>query len=138
MVFTVDFISVLLSDKTHRGLCPGCHHVIHFSFKLGHLFFKSFVFHQCYTLFSHEVAEVGVRNVMTQWGSRFVGRGIFANSREALAKKTGWTIEEREVPCWTKFMSGSGGGMCSVFTGSIAIVRWHTNMVTGEYVGYPE
>ena len=25
-----------------------------------------------------------------------------------------------------------------VMSGSTEVVRWHTNMVTGEYVGYPD
>lgn len=81
--------------------------------------------------------EVNVRYVDTRYGPKYVGNGVFANSMKALLKKTGWTTEERNVPCWTKFMPGSGGGMCSVYTGTIGVVRWHTNMVTGEYVGYP-
>lgn len=82
--------------------------------------------------------EVYVRYVDTRYGPKYVGNGIFANSRKALLKKTGWKTEERNVPCWTKFIPGSGGGMCAVYTGTVGIVRWHTNMVTGEYVGYPE
>jgi len=89
----------------------------------------------CY--FDENGNEVNVRWVQTRYGSKLVGNGIFANSKKALVKKTGWTVEERQVPCWTSFVSGSGGGMCSVYTGSIAVVRWHTNMVTGENVGYP-
>ena len=30
-----------------------------------------------------------------------------------------------------------GTGLCGAFNSTIEVVRWHTNMVTGEYVGYP-
>ncbi|MDR1516447.1 MAG: hypothetical protein LBS45_12210 [Synergistaceae bacterium] len=82
--------------------------------------------------------EVYVRYVDTRYGPKYVGNGVFASSLKALLKKTGWKTEERNVPCWTKFIPGSGGGMYSVYTGTVGIVRWHTNMVTGEYAGFPE
>lgn len=66
-----------------------------------------------------------------------VGRGVFASSEKALLKKTGWTKATKRVPVWVKFVS-NGSGLCGVYTGSYEVVRWHTNMVTGEYVGYPE
>ena len=81
--------------------------------------------------------EVYVRNVHTRFGWAYVGRGIFANSIKALCKKTGWHTEEIRVPVWTKLCSG-GSGLYGAYTASVECVRWHTNMVTGEYVGYPE
>lgn len=80
--------------------------------------------------------EVHTRWVNTRYGLKIVGKGIFANSVKALLKKTGWTSKEIQVPCWTKFCS-SGSGLLGVYGGSYEVVRWHTNMVTGEYVGYP-
>lgn len=80
--------------------------------------------------------EVNTRWVDTRYGLKIVGRGVFANSEKALLKKTGWTTKEIKVPCWTKFCS-SGSGLLGVYSGSYQVVRWHTNMVTGEYVGYP-
>lgn len=88
-------------------------------------------------VFDENGKEVNVRWVHTRYGGAYVGRGIFANSKKALCKKTGWTIKEINVPCWTKFVT-SGTGMAGVCSGHTEIVRWHTNMVTGEYVGYPE
>ena len=88
-------------------------------------------------VFDEDGKEVNVRWVHTRYGGAYVGRGIFANSKKALCKKTGWTIKEINVPCWTKFVT-SGTGMAGVCSGHTEIVRWHTNMVTGEYVGYPE
>lgn len=83
--------------------------------------------------------EVYVHAFENKWGrTSYVGRGIFASSMDALLKKTGWTRKTIRVPVWTKFVSGCGGGMCAVYTGSYQCVRWHTNMVTGEYVGYPD
>lgn len=81
--------------------------------------------------------EVSVRWVHTRFGGAYVGRGIFASSRKALIKKTGWTEKTIRVPAWTKFIS-NGRGMCGVMNGGTEVVRWHTNMKTGEYVGYPE
>jgi hypothetical protein len=81
--------------------------------------------------------EVNTRWVDTRYGLKIVGRGVFANSEKALLKKTGWTTKEIKVPCWTKFCS-SGSGLLGVYSGSYQVVRWHTNMVTGEYVGYPD
>lgn len=81
--------------------------------------------------------EVGTRWVQTRYGNRIVGRGVFANSVKALCKKTGWTITRRRVPVWTKFETYTSG-MAGVYSGYYKTVRWHTNMKTGEYVGYPE
>ena len=86
-----------------------------------------------------EGKEVNVRWVHTRYGGAYVGRGIFASSKKALCKKTGWHLEDKAVPCWVKFeaprgMRGLAGAMC----GSYYKVRWHTNMLTGEYVGYPQ
>lgn len=81
--------------------------------------------------------EVWVKYVNTKYGGAYVGRGIFASSIKALCKKTGWHTETIRVPVWTKFCS-NGGGMLGVYSGSYERVRWHTNMVTGEYVGFPE
>lgn len=88
-------------------------------------------------VFDEDGKEVNVRWVHTRYGGAYVGRGVFASSKKALCKKTGWTIKTINVPCWTKFCS-SETGMAGVMSGSTQIVRWHTNMVTGEYVGYPE
>lgn len=83
--------------------------------------------------------EVRTHWFKNKWGSyTIVGRGVFASSEKALLKKTGWKKVPKKVPVWTKFCSGSGGGLLGVYTGSYEIVRWHTNMVTGEFVGYPE
>jgi len=88
-------------------------------------------------IFDEEGNEVNVRWVSTKYGLRVVGRGIFANSRKALCKKTGWHEETIRVPVWVKFCS-YGKGLVGVYCGGYQEVRWHTNMVTGEYVGYPE
>ena len=81
--------------------------------------------------------EVYVRWVQTRFGVACVGRGVFASSIKALCKKTGWHTEEIRVPVWTKLCSG-WSGLYGAYTASVERVRWHTNMVTGEYVGYPE
>ena len=88
-------------------------------------------------IFDENGEEVNVRVVDTRYGLKFVGRGIFANSQKALLKKTGWTVKTIKVPCWTKF-SSSSSGLMGVYGGSYEVVRWHTNMATGEYVGYPD
>ena len=88
-------------------------------------------------VFDENGKEVNVRWIYTRYGGAYVGRGIFANSKQALCKKTGWTTKTISVPCWTKFCT-SGTGMAGVCSGHTEIVRWHTNMVTGEYVGYPD
>lgn len=88
-------------------------------------------------IFDENGKEVNVRWVHTRYGGSYVGRGIFARSKQALCKKTGWTTKTISVPCWTKFVT-SGTGMAGVCSGHTEIVRWHTNMVTGEYVGYPD
>lgn len=73
-----------------------------------------------------------------KWGKpTIVGNGVFASSKEALLKKTGWHLETRRYPIWTRFES-NGGGLYGVYTGSYQYCRWHTNMVTGEYVGYDD
>lgn len=83
--------------------------------------------------------EVSVYCFENKWRrTTYVGRGVFASSIRALLKKTGWTQRTIRVPVWVKFEAGSGGGMCAVYTGRYTYVRWHTNMVTGEYVGYPD
>ena len=90
-------------------------------------------------VFDENGKEVNVHGFINQWGRwTVVGNGIFASSTKALLKKTGWTEKTIRVPAWTKFCTGSGRGMCAVMNGSTEIVRWHTNMKTGEYVGYPD
>lgn len=81
--------------------------------------------------------EVSVRWVKTRYGYALVYNGIFASSEKAIEKKTGLTRKTIRVPAWTKFWS-NGSGMLGVYSGSYEVVRWHTNMVTGEYVGYPD
>lgn len=88
-------------------------------------------------IFDEDGKEVNVRWVRTRYGGAYVGRGIFASSKKALLKKTGWTTKTISVPCWTKFCT-NGTGLAGVYSGSTQIVRWHTNMKTGEYVGYPD
>lgn len=86
--------------------------------------------------FDQDGKEVRVRCVHTRYGWAYVYNGVFASSEKALAKKTGLTRRTIRVPVWTKF-STPYGGMLGVYSGSYEMVRWHTNMVTGEYVGYP-
>lgn len=82
--------------------------------------------------------EVRTHWFKNRWGRyTIVGRGIFAASENALLKKTGWTKTTKRVPVWVKFCT-SGTGLLGAYTGSWEVVRWHTNMVTGEYVGFPE
>lgn len=81
--------------------------------------------------------EVRVKWVQTRYGCACVWNGVFASSEKALQKKTGLTRKTIRVPVWTKFCP-SGSGLAGVYGGSIQTVRWHTNMVTGEYVGYPD
>ena len=82
--------------------------------------------------------EVRVHCFTNKWGGdSYVANGVFASSIKALMKKTGIKETTIRVPVWTKFVS-SGSGMCGVYGGSTQVVRWHTNMVTGEYVGYPD
>lgn len=82
--------------------------------------------------------EVRIHFFTNKWGgTSVVGNGVFASSVKALLKKTGWTEKTIRVPAWTKFCS-SGRGMAGVMSGGTEVVRWHTNMVTGEYVGYPD
>lgn len=81
--------------------------------------------------------EIWVHWVHTRYGGAWVGRGVFASSIKALLKKTGWKTETKRVPVWTKFVP-SGSGLMGVYGGSYQEVRWHTNMKTGEYVGYPD
>lgn len=82
--------------------------------------------------------EVNVHCFENKWRSlSYVGRGVFASSINALLKKTGWKKKTIRVPVWTRFECGAGGGMCAVYSGYYTYCRWHTNMVTGEYFGYP-
>ena len=80
--------------------------------------------------------EVRVTRFKNKWGkTSYVGNGVFASSMKALLKKTGWHMEVRRFPVWTKFVS-AGSGMCGAYNGYYIVDRYHTNMVTGEYVGY--
>ena len=91
-----------------------------------------------YAIVDGDGNEVRVNYFINKWGrGTYVGNGVFASSISALLKKTGWTEKTIRVPCWTKFCS-SGNGMAGVMSGGTEVVRWHTNMVTGEYVGYPD
>lgn len=81
--------------------------------------------------------EIRTHWVHTRYGWKIVANGIFANSLKALLKKTGWHTEIIKAPIWTKFVA-NGSGLMGVYSGSYQTVRWHTNMVTGEYVGYPD
>ena len=87
------------------------------------------------------VVDENGKIVKTHWfknnwgGESIVGNGVFASSMRALLKKTGWHQEERNYPVWVKFVA-NGSGMFGAYTGSYQVVRWHTNMVTGEYVGF--
>lgn len=82
--------------------------------------------------------EVRVTCFTNKWGRDcYVGNGIFASSMKALLQKTGWRKAEIRVPVWTKFIA-NGSGMMGVYCGQTEVVRWHTNMKTGEYVGYPD
>ncbi len=63
------------------------------------------------------------------------GQKFFASSEKALCKKAGLTEKIVKVPVWTKFCT-NGSGLCGVYSGSYEVVRWHTNMVTGEYFGF--
>lgn len=87
--------------------------------------------------FDKDGNEVRVRWVNTRYGGAFVWNGIFASSEKALEKKTGLTRKMIRVPCWTKY-STPYSGLMGAYCGSYNVVRWHTNMVTGEYVGYPD
>lgn len=90
-------------------------------------------------IFDENGKEVRTHWFRNKWGGdTIVGNGVFASSEKALLKKTGWTKKTIRVPVWVKFHGGCGGGMLGVYTGSYEYVRWHTNMVTGEYVGYPD
>lgn len=89
-------------------------------------------------LISPEGKEFEPRWVDTKWGSKIVVNGIFSANRKALYKRTeklGYKLGVKKVPCWTKFIS-HGTGLCGVYSGSYQITRHHTNMVTGEYIGY--
>lgn len=87
--------------------------------------------------FDEDGNEVHVRWVHTRYGGACVWNGIFASSEKALMNKTGLTKKKIRVPCWTKFCTPYSGLM-GAYCGSYELVRWHTNMVTGEYVGYPD
>ena len=94
-------------------------------------------------VFDADGNERRVREVHTRYGWKCATdiredgneKTVFANSRKALCKKLGWHEETIRVPCWTKF-SSPYGGMMGAYCGSYEVVRWHTNMVTGEYVGF--
>ena len=89
-------------------------------------------------IFDENGNEVKVHGFINSWGRyTVVANGIFANSRAALLKKTGWTEKTIRVPAWTQYRA-SGRGMVGVMNGGTEVVRWHTNMKTGEYVGYPD
>lgn len=89
-------------------------------------------------IFDGDGKEVRVHWFRNKWGGyTCVGNGVFASSITALLKKTGWSQREIRVPAWTKFCA-NGTGMAGVYNGSTEMVRWHTNMKTGEYVGYPD
>ncbi|MGN0553044.1 MAG: hypothetical protein ACI4I1_06645 [Oscillospiraceae bacterium] len=89
-------------------------------------------------IFDNDGNEVRTHWFTNKWGrDTIVANGVFASSLKALLKKTGWTEKVIRVPAWTKFIA-NGSGMCGVMNGSTEVVRWHTNMKTGEYVGYPE
>ena len=81
--------------------------------------------------------DVGARWVQTRYGNRITARGIYASSAKALCKKTGWSEDKRRIPVWTKWIP-CGSGLAGAYSGYYAKVRWHTNMKTGEYVGFPE
>ena len=63
------------------------------------------------------------------------GQKFYASSKKALCKKSGLILKRVKVPAWTRFCT-NGKGLCGVYSGSYQIVRWHTNMVTGEYFGF--
>lgn len=89
-------------------------------------------------IFDENGKEVRTHWFTNKWGQlTIVGNGIFASSTKALLKKTGWTEKTIRVPAWTKFIA-NGSGMAGVMNGGTEVVRWHTNMKTGEYVGYPD
>lgn len=87
--------------------------------------------------FDEDGKEVRVRWVHTRYGGAYVYNGIFASSPKALEKKTGLTRKSIRVPVWTRFDTPYSGLM-GAYCGDYEEVRWHTNMVTGEYVGYPD
>ena len=87
-------------------------------------------------LFDEDGGEIAMRWVTTQYGQRIVADGIFAKDKETLVKKTGYELRKIKAPCWTKYIT-HGTGLCGVYTGYYIKMRWHTNMVTGKYVGYP-
>lgn len=87
--------------------------------------------------FDADENEVRVRWVHTRYGGAYVFNGIFASSEKAMCKKANLHRKVIRVPVWTRFSAG-GSGMFGVYCGSYERVRWHTNMVTGEYVGYPD
>lgn len=87
-------------------------------------------------IFDQDGNEVYCKWVNTRYGYKIVGNGVFANSEKALLKKTGWSKKMIKVPVWTKYRAG-GSGLLGAYTGSCELVRWHTNMKTGEYIGFP-
>ena len=88
--------------------------------------------------FDKDGREVRVHSFVNRYGKyTVVANGVFASSTKALLKKTGLVAKVIRVPAWTQFRT-SGHGMAGVMSGRTEQVRWHTNMVTGEYVGYPD
>ncbi len=96
-------------------------------------------------VFDEQGRECRVRYVSTKYGGAYVTdilvdgkvKPIFASSMKALLKKTGYHKKIIRVPVWTKFCTPYKG-LYGAYCGSYEVVRWHTNMVTGEYVGYPD
>lgn len=91
------------------------------------------------TLFDKNGVEVRVYKAKTKYGlcvcCEVDGKTVYSQSVEKLAVKSGFQFRTVEVPCWTK-MESSGSGMFGAYTATYQVVRWHTNMATGEYVGY--
>jgi hypothetical protein len=82
--------------------------------------------------FDQEGKEVDVRWVKTRFGYNtyaLVGRGIFASSEKALAKKTGWVMKKIQAPAWAKIVAG-GSGMYGAFNSSVSIYRISENKIT--------
>ena len=110
-----DWEDCFMSIQIERKAIAECEHKLHILDGDGLGTFEA--------IFDQDGKEVNVRWVNTKYGIACVGRGIFANSYKALCKKTGWTIKEIKAPVWVSGHSET---------------RWHTNMKTGEYYGYPE
>lgn len=126
-----DYDDCFMTIRTESQSLDKCHKQLHILDGDGMMDYEA--------IFDENGKEVHTHWFQNKWGGdTIVGNGIFASSEKALLKKTGWTKKTIRVPCWTKFSGGCGCGMMGVYTGSYHIVRWHTNMVTGEYVGYPD